>query len=386
MATYTVQVILASDQPGPNICALIDESIRPDEVVIATQGITKDKNYTLWMQEACKSVGLSCSVVELPNIWEIEKLRNTFAELINKRLSKNHSLILNSTGGENSVSIIANDIFTRHKLPVFYVHDDWVRWLNKPNDETDFNLRDKIKIPTYFLANGLYVKKFERSDIPSERRKIAHSWHKNSSKNAFALGKLNFYCSQAQNDLRCKIKEEELKGYSLFNQQIDQILDAGLATLEKGWLTFTDESARFFVNGGWLEEHVFSELSSLREEIPELQDVARSVEFRWLESSKQTPVINELDVVALYDNRLIVIECKTGKMLDGAATPLIYKFGSLVKNLGGKQTTGLITSFHEIAEHLEERAKLFDVQICDAKELNDLRTTLKKRLAEPATY
>ncbi|WP_428241041.1 Card1-like endonuclease domain-containing protein [Gynuella sp.] len=380
MNTKTVQLVLVSEQPGQNLCPLMDLRLKPDEVILAATPNTPFQEHQQWLMEACKPMGIQCTLLDLPQAWQTEALRQTFESLVTQRLALGHKLVLNSTGGYRPVAIIAHEVFFYRDLPVFFLNKDWVRWLSNPDQQADFALQDNVKLPAFMLAHGLKVESICRSHIPTEQRELAQKWQRQASAYSQAIAKLNYYASQAEGHLQCNIPRHELRGDHMFLDILDQLSATGLADLQQQQLTFASEEARFFANGGWLEERVFSELFQLRSEFPRLQDVARSVQVRWLGSKQKSSLRNEFDVLALYDNRLIVIECKTALMDYRNAQHVVYKLGSMLKHLGGFRTTGMITSFHDIHPKHHQRAKLFDVQICDRRTIRQLRNQLIERL------
>ncbi|AJQ94160.1 Card1-like endonuclease domain-containing protein [Gynuella sunshinyii] len=380
MSIKTVQLVLVSEQPGQNLCPLLDLRLKPDEVILAATANSPYLEHRQWLIEACKPMGIQCTLLDLPDAWQTDLLRQTFESVVAQHLAQGHKLILNSTGGYRPVAIIAHEVFFYRDLPVFFLNKDWVRWLSNPDQQPDFALQDNVKLPTFLQAHGLEVESLSRSHIPPEQRELAKKWQAQARAYSLAIAKLNYYASQAEDHLHCNIPRHELRGDHMFLEILDQLSDAGLAEMHQQQLTFASEEARFFANGGWLEERVFSELFQLRSEFPRLQDVARSVQVRWLGSKQKFSIRNELDVLALYDNRLIVIECKTALLDYRNAQHVVYKLGSMLKHLGGFRTTGMITSFHDIHPKHHQRAELFDVQICDRRTIGQLRHQLIERL------
>jgi hypothetical protein len=375
-----VHFIPLSNQPEPIVCSLSDARLKPDEVVILTTSDDEHQFYAQCLKSLCQSLGIRYNALQLDKLWDADHLRERLESEVANYTVAGYTLCLNCSAELRPVSIIAHEVFFYKDLPVFYLDRDWVRWLHRPNGEQDFNLDDKIKIPAYLGAHGLKVENLDRSPIPKGRRELAKLWFESAATVRKAMVKLNGYALAAQASLQCSIHDIDLQGHSDFTRLLDQLVNSGLAHLEGKSLQFVDESARAFANGTWLEEHVYSALLQLRSDLPKIQDLARSVELNWLESRRSKQVENELDVVVLYDNRLVVIECKTARMDRGVPQHVVYKLGALVKHLGGRQTTGVVVSFHRIASIHQERAKLFDVDICDASRLSKLESGLRHHL------
>ena len=378
---HQVQLVILSDQPSSNLCPLLDQRLKPDEVILATPVGERYQEFQQWFIDACEPLNIKCSVLNLPEFHQIEQIKQCFEETVNERLTLNQQLTLNCSAGDKPLGIIANNIFSKHNLAVFFVKHDWVHWLNNPQQQASMNLEDSIKIPTFLASHGLKVTDLKRKPVSDELHNMARQWLSQTRTYTKAMGILNYYAARAQQNLSCKLSDNHFKGHSPFTIMLDQLEQAQLVSLKGNILTFKDEDTRFFANGGWLEDQVFSELQKLRGTLPKLQDVARCVEIEWKASSNRHTVKNELDVIALYDNRLIVIECKTKRFDQGDAKGVVYKLGSMIKHLGGVKSNGAIISFQHIASSHIARAQLMDIFVCEQKNLAGLSNQLKQFLS-----
>ncbi|MEH6444930.1 MAG: DUF1887 family CARF protein [Oceanospirillaceae bacterium] len=379
---YQVQLLIISDQPSSNLCPLLDSRLTPDEIMLATPKGSNYQDFQRWMIEVCQPLGIKCSVLDLPDYEKIATLRHCFEQLVEQRVALGQQLTLNSTCGEKPIAIIAHEVFVYHDLPVFYVKHDWLHWLHNPHQLAAISLEDRIKIPAFLNSHGLNVTALKRGPITLQMRDIASHWLSQAKTYTKSMGILNYYAAKAQHSLYCNISEQHNTAHSPFSMMLDQLSDAGLIQLAGNKLTFSDEESRFFANGGWLEDQVFSELLLLRKELPKLQDIARNVEIEWRESNHQHKVKNELDVIALYDNRLLVIECKTKRFDKGEAKNVVYKLGAMIKHLGGIKAVGAIVSFQHISAKHCERAQLLDIYVCEKQGLANLPRQLRHFLEE----
>jgi len=82
---------------------------------------------------------------------------------------------------------------------------------------------------------------------------------------------------------------------------------------------------REYLGGKWLEEFTFLELLN-----KDFYDVKINVKVKWYEES----VINEVDVVAIRNNRLCLFSCKTGKNVKEVVKHL-YELEELTERIGG---------------------------------------------------
>ncbi len=382
MDNHITQFLIVSERPNPNLLPLTDSRLKPDEIILLTPPGPHLDDHQQWLINTCRPMGIRCTAVGLTEPWDIDALRQSLEQLVDERLARGQTLMLNNSGGENSVGIIAHEVFFYRNLPAFYVHDDWVRWLSNPEQKAAFNLQDKIKLPAFLQSHGLDATGLNRHAIAGAQRTVAERWLARADSYSKAMGILNYYASRAESDLYATLDDNHLRGQTAFVQMLEDLLEQNLAQLHGNQLHFTSEEARFFANGGWMEELVFSELLHLRSEFPQLQDVARSVQINWLESRRQRPVRNELDVLALVDNRLLAIECKTSRFEQGNGKKVVYKLGAMIKHLGGPSARGLIVSFHPIKEIHCERAELFDVSVCERSKLHNLTHFLRTQIRE----
>ena len=154
--------------------------------------------------------------------------------------------------------------------------------------------------------------------------------------------------------------------------------DAGLLSMQGQKLKFPDEKARFYVNGGWLEEHVFGVLFNLRADLRTVQDVAHSVDL--VRQTARGEVPNEIDVACLADNRLYLIECKTrqwkGKAEGMAGAQALYRLDTLADLLGGLQARAMLVSYWDLPSYDRQRAADLGIAVCAGGALRDLPARL----------
>lgn len=167
----------------------------------------------------------------------------------------------------------------------------------------------------------------------------------------------------SQPDRQRPLSRQDL-GDSTLQYMIDGLLGLGYARIHNGRLTFRNESARAFANGVWFENWVFTELVALREQLPDIQDLAMGVTV--MRDVGEESVRNEFDVMVLVANRLFVIECKT-KVLANAnkGTEALYKLDALTDMMGGLPARAAICSFQPITEGDRLRAHDMGIEVFD---------------------
>lgn len=150
---------------------------------------------------------------------------------------------------------------------------------------------------------------------------------------------------------------------------LKQAADKGLVQWAAGQydITFADtDSARFFA-GGWAEEYVFLKLTGLLAQ----GQYAMNVKV----SQAQSKSGNEIDAMAVKNNRALLIECKSGKQTK--AQESIYKLGQVVKQVGGLMAKGLYVSAQRVSDTDRQRAKEYGIDVLAGDELPQLSAYLR---------
>jgi hypothetical protein len=194
------------------------------------------------------------------------------------------------------------------------------------------------------------------------------------------LAKLNRLASEAEGGLVSGDMDSRSLGDGRLQALIDRFAEAGMLEVRGRRLRFANEQARFFVNGGWLEEHAFDVCTRLRGQVRSIQDVARSVDIvRETERGEEVP--NEIDVACLAENRLYLLECKTRVWRgDDAAAPganALYRLDTLTDLLGGLQARAMLVSYHDLPAHVLRRAADLRVRVCTGPRLPELEADLR---------
>ena len=130
---------------------------------------------------------------------------------------------------------------------------------------------------------------------------------------------------------------------------------------EVGKLTFQCSSGEFrrFItqSGSWLEALTFRTLK----EIPDVDDIEGGVQYMW--DVGRPDLINELDVLASKESRLILISCKDTRNID---TPMLNEIEIYSANLGGGNALKiLVVTTEDPLEGARARAKEMDIHIIE---------------------
>jgi hypothetical protein len=365
-------LFLVNDDLVPNITPVLDPSFRPGQVYLMSSPETSV--YAGRLKRILNNAGVIAHDLLVNNSWEIETVRTKVREFID-----NHGhtdIALNVTGGTKPMSLAAYEIFHFADKPVYYVNpeNDNVVWMH-PCDRKSFDLADRIKLPLYFNAHDLRIVSSNNGAISQKLRDFTSQLVGDTGKYSRVLSIMNYFASKSEDSLVSPAQtNEHLKDQEL-QELIKCFADLGLLTVDSKFrLRFMSENARFFVNGGWLEEHVYSVLSGL----PSIQDLARNVILVWDE--KESSVKNEIDVVFLADNKLYLIECKTKNFecKQSDADDVLYKLDTLRKYLGGKEARAMFVSYNRIPGIHKKRAEELGVRVCEGNCIGNIAMSLRE--------
>lgn len=127
-------------------------------------------------------------------------------------------------------------------------------------------------------------------------------------------------------------------------------------------VVFLDAERTRFLCGHWLEEYAW-----LVAERVGLDEVACGVDIEWENSRTR----NELDVVAVHNNRLLAIECKTARFGNRGSkgNDVLYKIDSISHELKGLYGETVLLSAWGVPPVMMARAKTQQVRILRPLEL-----------------
>lgn len=376
---HHTHVILVSGQPTPNLTPMLDREIQPEEVIMAVSGdmaVRAD-----WLEDVLKPRGIRTTRWKIDDPYDYAGMLELFLTQIGGLAECD--LALNVTGGTKLMAIAAYEVFSADKRPVYYVHPehDQLVWLH-PSDKPSRNLENRLRLEHFFMAHGARLEPRKDSfGVNDELFELSLELVSRAGLYQDALKVLNGLAGsdEIRKTLRSKKVGPELAGRDDFESLIRGFEARSVLGWNQGCLSFKSEQDRFFVNGGWLELYVYGIVNRLRTKIDEIQDAGRGLKL--FRSRQKAEVMNELDVVFLADNRLYVIECKTGgfdrpELQKGA--DILYKLNTLSGQLGGIQARKLLVSYQELPESMRNRAATDRIEICAGTQLTRLEDRLIK--------
>lgn len=138
-------------------------------------------------------------------------------------------------------------------------------------------------------------------------------------------------------------------------------------------IVIPNESTLNYIHGGWLEEHVW-----LCAREAGIEDSYCSLNIRSNHNDPEISKWNEVDVAISINNRMLIIECKTGKIdRSEVYNPIFDKLESLAKRSGGLLSeswlvTARMPDDEEIYERIQSIAKARNIKLIEPHQLKKL--------------
>lgn len=376
MTPSMTHLCLVGEQPVPNLTPALARSlgegwVPADRVVLLASARTLAVAGR--MAEVLRRHGLTTMIETVDDAWDLAALRRRVRGLLAAwRGDDAGALMVNATGGTKMMMLAATVECLAAGLPAFYVHPEAnrLRWI-APEGRADSVLDQRLGLDDFLAAHGVALIGGAQSAVAGARVACGRVIVTGRGRFQGPLKTVNAVAAQGggAGALTVPLTSTVRPGstlaalWSLFAQ-------AGCVSIVDDRAIFPDETARIFVNGGWLEEWVHAAVQDLAAQCG-IHGSARSVRFRW-----SNGVENEFDVVFLVANRLYVLECKSGDLANSAdVNAILYKADSLVRHMGS-QARRMLVSLHPIGANAARRARNMDLDVVSGDEVSDVRAHL----------
>ena len=380
-----IHLCLLYNTAPANITPALDPDFRPEQVILV-HGHKQQKRADN-LKQILRGVGVDVVCRKIEDIWDLDRIRRSLEELLLEENYLDKDIALNASGGTRPMSLAAYALFSSADKPIFYVHphSDEIIWLHDQQIQ-GFNVANRIKIPAYFKAFGAECTINHRQPLSADLRNFTATLVEHTAYYRRDLSTLNWLAKQAEKELQVDINRGRVNLSDSLDELISLFVEQGLCHFDGRILAFDDENARFFVNGGWLEYHVFAQIQGLRKSYPCIQDIAQGVEVIRHQSGRA--VKNEIDVAFLANNHLYLIECKTKRYhaqqqnknnlasLDTPGADTLYKLDTLKGLLGNMRTHVMLASYHDVSRWDKQRAKDLNVLLASTQQLHQLKSLI----------
>lgn len=373
----TSHLCLIGDAVISNITPLLDSNFCPSKayLVVAPQYAENAKH----LGEVYKQLGVEQKIIQVDTAWDIEHIREQLLKFMETQ--QGSEIILNLSAGTRPMMLAAYDVFMAYEKAVFHVHPhtDHVVWLS-PSTRESFDLEDRLKLREFLLARGSKVVGTPmKNKVSQKHQQLTAKLINGINSYAPQLKTINWLAMESEENL-ISPKLTPPRSEDLY-QLIEIFESENICSFNNdNRLTFINEENRFYCNGGWLEEYVYSQIHELKNDRM-LQDLAMGVVIE-REGFKNRVIQNELDVAFLYDNQFYLIECKTkifnkDQHDNGSGAETLYKLDSLVDLLAGTSGHGMLVSYLPLSKWDKQRAADLGLKTCVGHELKNLQSIIK---------
>lgn len=274
-----------------------------------------------------------------------------------------HQQLLNLASGQGRYRLLYADTFQQT-----------LSWLDDtPRQEAmqDVLTRDEqLLLRGYRTTNDTRPAQIQQR--AAERAKVTRFMGEKSAQLKGFLGTLNRHANAAAADNASLVRELDFlpNPHSPAGKLLDLAQEHGLLTMDEAYssIIFTSQEAAKYLGGGWVEEYVFLKFTGT------LAPTQYTLGAQITHSVSKTS--NEIDGIAVANNRALIIECKAKKQ--DQAQDAIYKLGQLVKQVGGLMARGLYVSAKPVSDTDRARAREYGVDILAGDELATLSDYLRR--------
>lgn len=374
---FKTHFCMVSGQAAPNLLPLLDDSMKPEKVVLlVTEKMQAKADF---LEQVIKPRNIAVVQHRLQIVDDFDAMQEQLMNLLENESADD--IALNVTGGTKWMAIAAQEVFRMNGSAVFYVNaeNDKVLFLGK--EQPVHSLSQRIDLKNYIQAYGYeFVENSKPVGLTKQLRDLCQRLVLNVEKWQTAIGQLNNLAATADSRNTLSVSRKDVLPHSE-DQHLQVLLnecaDSGLLQVKNDNVVFADEDARTFANGGWLEFYTNSQLNSLKSE-GVIQD---SAHLNLQIQRSGSTIRNEVDVCFMAKNRLHIIECKTkrmtGKGTDQMAADTVYKLDS-ISELGGLGTKSMLVSYRPLRDADLKRAKDLRIKVLDAQKLQTLKSELKE--------
>lgn len=354
---------MASAQTAANINSISE--IQPDKVVVAVTESMTDNAKALMTE--INNLGKKVENLNIKNEHSLKALNQQYEAWLEQHFDD--EIIVNITGGTKLMSISAFTVFGSYGFRCFYqnINPSQMVWLD--DESTVSGIGQKIPLELYLRSYQFNVdKKIKLADISREYKDYADFWHEELSRAGWfddiarLISKLNAHTSEK------KIKADELKHFS-FNEEEQEVLQdlsqaTGLFKIKSSQEISCEQKDRAFLNGGWLEVLVADCLRGA-----DFRDICQSVEIAKSTQRHNSHTRQEIDVMAMRQDKLYIIECKTinWEKKKSEASASIYKLSSL-SHIGGLNTQAIFVSLYDLPASAKTRAAEMGIRVIAGKD------------------
>ncbi len=378
---------IVSDQTLQNLIPTRLERYRPDHIVLLQSAAMKKKGAGQRLKRALEIAG-SKNIDLLDDCPDHDQPRIVaWGGALIRRLRGEHPqgrFILNLTGGNKLMSAGLLRAMRPWCEAIYCdTEHDCLEILHPPGQSAIALPPDLINVKVYLAAQGFAARDPGYDGATLDKRRATTCW---LAENAAALkdfiGNLNAAaaCWDAKvtgtNSTNLRPRHGELE-----KTAAKKLLEGGLLEEKAGQLS-TVKAHADYLRGGWLEEYCFAVGRELENDANPRNRLKRA---RFQINVKIDPLgttpsgkypLNELDAAFVHRNRMLIVECKTGRQLgdDDKSQNILNKLEVLGEHAAGRFFGKiLLTTEPGVDAKTAERAKRYSIEILLGHQIKNLK-------------
>lgn len=369
---YHTHVCMVSDQPMANLLPLLLPDFKPRRVILLVTPAMRAKADVLHKVLRDKGCQVEQQIVAAYNF---EAMRETVLQLVT---TLDDGASFNLTGGTKIMALGIYDIIRDFDLPAFYLDTSAQQLILLRPTQSSIKFPECLTVKTALSAQGFTIIETGRQQIPPQNRALTKQLVLRAEEFQHPLAQLNHCAQKARKNIKSQIDVPDglIKNVGAELMQLFQ--DAGLLVVDRQQLIFPSEQARFYVNGGWLEEYCFTVAQQLKRE-GHIHDLAVNASVQ-----SHSDIRNEIDLALTARNQLHIVESKTAnlKALPGKerqesrASEVSYKLDTLRDMIGGRFGKAMLVTFMKLRKEDHSRCASYNINVVEARQLNRLREVL----------
>ena len=380
-----VHVCLLSGQLLPNLIPILMERPRPLRVYLVTTEEMAQEARHKRMQRLLRREGIEVCIRPGAPSTGFTGIRGFAGKLADqlRAAEPGRTIVLNATGGTKLLSMGFVEVF-RERLegyPLRVIYTDTGHQVIEtlvPRGQEATPMLGVLRADSYLAAQGMTLASSESDreawrSAARARRSLTEHLAENTERlvdffsvvNGLVHGGPERPGALSPGGPKAQRFPSQPRGH--WKDALTRIADAGLV----GWqgaetIHFESVEAARYLSGGWLEEYAWLTACAA-----DLQDVRCSVTGRWEQQSGPTAPINELDLLVVHDNRLLIVECKTGRQATSEQA-VATRLESLGRNAGGLFGSSLLLSARELSSTMQSRCRNLGIRVLAQRAIADL--------------
>lgn len=391
-----IHVCIISKQPLPNLIPILQD--KPDYValIVSNEMVQEAASFRQTLKYCGYDNAAVFSYDGIPDSG-LENLQFKALEIFEEQSQRTPDphFFYNATGGNKIMAFAFASQFMESPHEVFYVDTAHGRLETLYPAATPVKGMEQIlDIELYLKAYGETVRKIgsdeERWAGSVQHRKSLTYWTATNIRSLDkAIGCLNSAVSSAIATTGDRISDplQKLPFVPKFEflEYLKKLHDQGLIQWSEersDQVYFHNLEGAFYVSGGWLEEYAWLVAKDLA-----IHSMGANVVLTDDLKAKSN-IRNELDLVAVHNNRMIIVEVKTSRFGKNQQrdNEIVYKIDSLARKFGGLFCKRLLLSAipldHRTKKgrevNVSHRAASHDIEVLDGIRIIELKESLRR--------